>query len=50
MPVIDKTDSIQILGDITYVSIGGVLPDANHFYYRFDLNFVTPGSKVCLHH
>ena len=50
MFVVDKTDSIQILGDIAYVSVGGVLPDANHFYYHFNLNFVTLGPKVCLHH
>jgi hypothetical protein len=47
MPVIDKTNSLQVTGDIAYLTVNGILPpDPTQLYYRFDLDVTTPGRKV----
>ena len=46
MAIIDKTDSLCVIGDITYLDINGILPNTHSVYYRFDLNMLTPGTRV----
>jgi hypothetical protein len=47
MHLIDRTDSLEILGDTIFLSVGGILPDVRNVYYRFELDVSTPGMKVC---
>lgn len=46
MPIINKSNTLQVIDDTVYVIVDGVIPDARHLHYRFDLDIATPGLKV----
>jgi hypothetical protein len=46
MPDINPSHLVCMLGDIAYLTIGGIIPDACNMYYRFNLGLDTPGRKV----
>lgn len=47
MPVVDITNTLQVLGDTMYLNVTGIVPGICNLYYHFDVDFALPGLKVC---
>jgi hypothetical protein len=46
MPLVDKSNSVRMFGDIAYLNIDGIIPGLRNIYYRFDLELSSPRKKV----
>ncbi|KAF8835519.1 hypothetical protein BDN67DRAFT_984565 [Paxillus ammoniavirescens] len=46
MPIIDNSDSLELLGDIAFIAINGIIPELQNNYYCFNLHIDTPGTKT----
>jgi hypothetical protein len=46
MPIIDRTNSVRVFGNVVYLDVAGIIPNIQDIYYCIDLEVDTPGSKV----